>query len=126
MVGLAISYALGITGKLSGLVTSFTGSFHFDTKERQQKNIITNTNRDGEGAGGRGARAAICEQDPARAGEVDGGDGVRDLFNITLKGIGPKADGEFQLVLQVEGTITSPYDWPSEGIVTLKNVKLRF
>ena len=26
MVGLAISYALGITGKLSGLVTSFTGS----------------------------------------------------------------------------------------------------
>ena len=27
---------------------------------------------------------------------------------------------------QVEGTITSPYHWPSEGIVTLKNVKLRF
>ena len=51
---------------------------------------------------------------------------MRDLFNITLKGIEPKADGEFQLVLQVEGTITSPYDWPSEGIVTLKNVKLRF
>ena len=25
MVGLAISYALGIMGKLSGLVTSFTG-----------------------------------------------------------------------------------------------------
>ena len=25
MVGLAISYALGITGKLSGLVTTFTG-----------------------------------------------------------------------------------------------------
>ena len=44
---------------------------------------------------------------------------MRDLFNITLK-------EEFQLVLQVEGTITSPYDWPSEGIVTLKNVKLRF
>ena len=57
---------------------------------------------------------------------MDGGDGVRDLFNITLKGIEPKTDGEFQLVLQVEGTITSPYDWPSEGIVTLKNVKLRF
>ena len=51
---------------------------------------------------------------------------MRDLFNITLKGIEPKAGGEFQLVLQVEGTITSPYDWPSEGIVTLKNVKLRF
>ena len=126
MVGLAISYALGITGKLSGLVTSFTGSFHFDTKGRQQKNIITNTNRDGEGAGGRGTRAAICEQDPARAGEVDGGWCEKDLFNIILKGIEPKADGEFQLVLQVEGTITSPYDWPSEGIVTLKNVKLRF
>ena len=89
------------------------------THKRKTKKIITNTNRDGEGAGGRGARAAICEQDPARAGEVDGGDGVRDLFNIILK-------GEFQLVLQVEGTITSPYDWPSEGIVTLKNVKLRF
>ena len=29
-------------------------------------------------------------------------------------------------LLQVEGTITSPYHWPSEGIVTLKNVKLRF
>merc|ERR1712130_674711 len=27
---------------------------------------------------------------------------------------------------QVEGTITSPYHWPSEGIVTLKNVKLRY
>ena len=92
MVGLAISYALGITGKLSGLVTSFTGSF-LHTKGRQQ--IITNTNRDGEGAGGRGARAAICEQDPARAGEVDGGDGVRDLFNITLKGIEPKLIGSF-------------------------------
>ena len=64
-------------------------------KGRQQKNIITNTNRDGEGAGGRGARAAICEQDPARAGEVDGGDGVRDLFNVTLKGIEPKLMGSF-------------------------------
>ena len=66
----------------------------FHTKERTNK-IITNTNRDGEGAGGRGARAAICEQDPARAGEVDGGDGVRDLFNITLKGIEPKLVGSF-------------------------------
>ena len=35
MVGLAISYALGITGKLSGLVTSFTGSFHTDDKQKK-------------------------------------------------------------------------------------------
>ena len=25
----------------------------------------------------------------------------------------------------MQGSITSPYHWPSEGIVTLKNVKLR-
>ena len=37
-VGLAISYALGITGKLSGLVTSFTGSFH--SIERNQAWIV--------------------------------------------------------------------------------------
>ena len=40
MVGLAISYALGITGKLSGLVTSFTGSFHFDTKRKTKKTSL--------------------------------------------------------------------------------------
>ena len=40
MVGLAISYALGITGKLSGLVTSFTGSFHFDTQRRAKKTSL--------------------------------------------------------------------------------------
>ena len=43
MVGLAISYALGITGKLSGLVTSFTGSFHFATQKEDNKRTSLQT-----------------------------------------------------------------------------------
>jgi len=73
MVGLAISYALGITGKLSGLVTSFT--------ETERELVAVER--------------------------------VQQYVNR----IQPE---------QVEGTITSPYHWPSEGIVTLKNVKLRY
>ena len=49
MVGLAISYALGITGKLSGLVTTFTGSFHTDQQQKERKeSSITDTNTETE------------------------------------------------------------------------------
>ena len=48
MVGLAISYALGITGKLSGLVTTFTGSFHTDQQQKERKESSTDTNAETE------------------------------------------------------------------------------
>ena len=48
MVGLAISYALGITGKLSGLVTTFTGSFHTDQQQKERKESSTDTNTETE------------------------------------------------------------------------------
>ena len=73
MVGLAISYALGITGKLSGLVSSFTET---------EKELV-----------------------------------AVERCNQYIEQIKPE---------QIKGTITSPYDWPSEGIVTLKNVSLRY
>ena len=47
MVGLAISYALGITGKLSGLVTSFTGSFHTERNQGWMQILVsTETERE--------------------------------------------------------------------------------
>ena len=46
MVGLAISYALGITGKLSGLVTSFTGSFQKEDNKRTSLQTPTETERE--------------------------------------------------------------------------------
>eukprot|EP00092_Neocalanus_flemingeri_P010518 GFUD01011332.1.p1 GENE.GFUD01011332.1~~GFUD01011332.1.p1 ORF type:complete len:1535 (+),score=298.00 GFUD01011332.1:327-4607(+) len=73
LVGLAISYALGITGKLSGLVSSFTET---------EKELVA---------------VERCVQ--------------------YIEQIKPE---------QVKGSITSPYDWPSEGIITLKNVNLRY
>ena len=72
MVGLAISYALGITGKLSGLVTAFTET---------EKELV-----------------------------------AVERVSQYVNRIEPE---------QVEGTVTSPYHWPSEGIITMKNVKLR-
>ena len=48
MVGLAISYALGITGKLSGLVTTFTGSFHTDQQQKERKESSTDANTETE------------------------------------------------------------------------------
>lgn len=73
MVGLGISYALGITGKLSGLVSSFTET---------EKELVA---------------VERCTQ--------------------YIDEIKPE---------QIKGSITSPYDWPSEGIITLKNVNLRY
>jgi len=73
MVGLAISYALGITGKLSGLVSSFTET---------EKELVA---------------VERCTQ--------------------YIEQIKPE---------QIQGSITSPYDWPSEGIITLKNVNMRY
>ena len=73
MVGLAISYALGITGKLSGLVSSFTET------ERELVSV-------------------------ERCGQY-------------IEQIRPE---------QTRGSITSPYDWPSEGVITLKNVSMRY
>ena len=73
LVGLAISYALGITGKLSGLVTSFTET------ERELVSVER------------------CAQ-----------------YMEQIRGE------------QVQGSITSPYNWPSEGVITLKNVSMRY
>ena len=73
MVGLAISYALGITGKLSGLVSSFTET------ERE----LVSVERCGQ----------YIEQIRAE---------------------------------QTRGSITSPYNWPSEGVISLKNVSMRY
>merc|ERR1719192_1762444 len=73
MVGLAISYALGITGKLSGLVSSFT--------ETERELVAVE-----------------------RCGQYI--DQVRPEHS--------------------RGSITSPYNWPSEGVITMKQVSMRY
>jgi len=74
MVGLAISYALGITGRLSGLVSSFT--------ETERELVAVER----------------C---------------VQYLDNIPPE--------------NQSGSITiTPYGWPSEGVVSLKNVVMRY
>ena len=73
MVGLAISYALGITGKLSGLVSSYTET------EREFVSV-------------------------ERCGQY-------------IEQISPE---------QTKGSVTSPYNWPSEGVITMKNVTMRY
>ena len=73
LVGLAISYALGITGKLSGLVSSFTET------ERELVSV-------------------------ERCGQY--------LEAIVSD--------------QTKGTVTSPYNWPSEGVITMKSVTMRY
>ena len=73
LVGLAISYALGITGKLSGLVSSFTET-------------------------------------------------ERELVAV-------ERCGQYLRQVQQErtqGTVTSPYNWPSEGVITMKSVAMRY
>ena len=124
MVGLAISYALGITGKLSGLVTTFTGSFHTDRqkKERNQARIQIQRPR------GNWLLWSECSNTSTGSSlsRWVGGNGSRvRVFQLTrVEGLNTAHIS--CCLLQVEGTITSPYHWPSEGIVTLKNVKLRF
>ena len=73
LVGLAISYALGITGKLSGLVSSFT--------ETERELVAVE-----------------------RCGQY-------------IDQIRPE---------QQQGSITSPYNWPSEGVITIKKVVMRY
>jgi len=73
MIGLAISYALGITGKLSGLVGSFTET---------EKELVA---------------VERCSQ---------------YIKNIPIE--------------NNRGTATSPYNWPSEGVVSMRNVSLRY
>jgi len=73
MVGLAMSYALGLTGKLSGLVSSFTET---------EKELVA---------------VERCVQ--------------------YLENVPPE---------KMLGSITSPYGWPSEGVVCLKNVFMRY
>merc|ERR1719192_2535362 len=73
MVGLAISYALGITGKLSGLVSSFT--------ETERELVAVE-----------------------RCGQY-------------IEQVRPE---------QSRGSITSPYNWPSEGVITMKQVSMRY
>jgi len=73
LVGLAISYSLGITGKLSGLVSSFTET------ERELVSVER------------------C---------------VQYMENVPSE--------------KLAGSITSPYGWPSDGVVSLKNVFMRY
>jgi len=73
LVGLAISYALGITGKLSGLVSSFTET---------EKEFVA---------------VERC---------------VQYLENIPSE--------------KSHGSITSPYGWPSDGVLTINNVDMRY
>ena len=73
LVGLAISYALGITGKLSGLVSSFT--------ETERELVAVE-----------------------RCGQY-------------LKQVKQE---------QTKGTITSPYNWPSEGVISMRSVAMRY
>lgn len=73
LVGLAISYALGITGKLSGLVSSFTET-------------------------------------------------ERELVAV-------ERVGQYLNLIKQEnnkGTVTSPYNWPSEGVISMKSVAMRY
>ena len=73
-MGLAISYALGITGKLSGLVSAFTETEReFVAVERCKQYIEEVVTEDFEG-----------------------------------------------------GVTTTPYNWPSEGIVVFKDVSFRY
>ena len=74
LVGLAISYALGITGKLNGLVSAFTET------EREFVSVER------------------CKQ---------------YLDNIEVEDF----DG---------GVTTTPYNWPSEGIIVFKDVSFRY
>ena len=74
LVGLAISYALGITGKLSGLVSAFT--------ETEREFVAVER----------------CKQ---------------YLDNIKIEDF----DG---------GVTTTPYNWPSEGILVFKDVSFRY
>ena len=73
LVGLAISYALGITGKLSGLVSAFT--------ETEREFVAVER----------------CKQylDDIKIEDFDG------------------------------GVTTTPYNWPSEGILVFKDVSFR-
>ena len=73
LVGLAISYALGITGKLSGLVSSFTET---------EKELVA----------------------VERVGQYL--DQIKQENN--------------------KATVTSPYNWPSEGVITMKSVAMRY
>jgi len=73
LVGLAISYALGITGKLSGLVSSFTET---------EKELVA---------------VERC---------------IQYLENIPVE--------------KCFGSITSPYGWPSDGVLSLRNVHMRY
>ena len=75
LVGLAISYALGITSKLSGLVSSFT--------ETEREMVAVER----------------CHQYIEEIPEED---------------------------LDRKGTMSTPYGWPSEGIVHFKDVKFRY
>ena len=74
LVGLAISYALGITGKLSGLVSAFT--------ETEREFVAVER----------------CKQylDDIQIEDFDG------------------------------GVTTTPYNWPSEGILVFKDVSFRY
>jgi len=73
LVGLAMSYALGITGKLSGLVSSFTET---------EKELVA---------------VERC---------------VQYLENVPSE--------------KSCGSITSPYGWPSDGVLSFKNVDMRY
>ena len=75
LVGLAISYALGITSKLSGLVSAFT--------ETEREMVAVER----------------CHQYIEEIPEED---------------------------LDRKGTMSTPYGWPSEGIVHYKDVKFRY
>ena len=85
MVGLAISYALGITGKLSGLVTTFTGSFHTDQqqKERKESSTDANTETERELVAVERVQQYVNRIQPEQVREVGNGSGVMTCQGFT-------------------------------------------